>query len=95
MGMSTYVVGIKPADEKFKKMKSIYDLCEEQGIDIPDEVEDFFDGERPDEKGVTIYLSETDGVYEYRNGEYAQEGYEVQIDKLPKDIKILRFINSW
>jgi hypothetical protein len=95
MGMSTSVYGIIPADEKFRKMKAIYDLCEEQGIDIPDEVEDFFDGERPDENGVKIYLTRHEAVKEYSNSEYAEEGYNIQLDKLPKDIKIIRVVNSW
>lgn len=94
MGMSTSVCGIIPADEKFKKMKEIYDRCEELGVRVPEEVDDFFDRDRPDSKGVVLWLDEkTEGVTEYNND--MQQGYEVEIAKLNPNIKILRFVNSW
>lgn len=93
MGMSTYVVGIVPADTKFLKMKAIWELCEENDVEIPAEVVNFFNDERPDDKGVRIDLEDTDAVSEYQ--EDSREGFEVVIDKLPKDVKIIRFYNSW
>lgn len=93
MGMSTSIVGIMPADEKFLKMKAIWELCEETGVDIPDEVDDFFEGEPPSDKGVKVYLGGHDSVSEFRN-DYS-DGFDVEIAKLPKNIKFIRFYNSW
>ena len=93
MGMSTYVIGIVPADAKFLKMKMIWELCEENDVEIPDEVVDFFNNERPDDKGVRIHLEDNVAVSNYN--EDASSGFEVEIDKLPKDVKIIRFYNSW
>ena len=93
MGMSTSVYGIRPPDEKWKKMIAIWDSCESAGINPPEEVLKFFNGEPPDPKGVIIYLNEKSGVSEWKDG--AAEGYEVDLLKLPKDIKLLRFVNSW
>jgi hypothetical protein len=45
MGMSTRVIAFRPADEKWKEMKDIYDACYKAGIRLPEEVDDFFDGE--------------------------------------------------
>ena len=56
MGMSTNTVGIIPADEKWKEMKLIYDTCLKNKIEIPKKVNEFFNDEEPDEKGVKIYL---------------------------------------
>jgi len=93
MGMHTSVYGIKPAGKKFKEMEKIYHLCNEQGITIPDEVDDFFDGETPDSKGVVVELNTNRGVSEYH--EEMQEGIEVDLSMLPKDIRIIRFVNSY
>ena len=66
------------------------------GINPPAEVSEFFDDEPPDDKGVITFLSSkprcpgvTDFVTSY------QAGFDVEISKLPKDIAILRFYNSW
>jgi hypothetical protein len=95
MGMSTHVVGIKPADAKFKEMLAIYRACEKAKVSIPKEVDDFFDGETPDESGVVVSLeaSAKGPVQEWQDD--SAEGYEVDLRKLPADIKILRFYNSW
>lgn len=93
MGMSTHVVGIVPADTKFLKMKAIWELCEENNVEIPSEVVDFFNNKRPDDKGVTIYFREHEAISEY--WDESSEGFDVVIDKLPKDVKIIRFYNSW
>jgi len=93
MGMSTSVIGIRPSDDKFKKMYKAYMACEELGIEPPDIVRAFFENDTPDEKGVVVWLDEHICCQEYTN-DY-QQGYEVYLDKLPKDIKIIRFVNSY
>jgi hypothetical protein len=87
--MSTHVLGFKPPDEKWKKMKAIWDSCQAAGIDPPQEVEKFFDYCDPDPNGVEVKIEAT----EWRDN--AREGYEIDVSKLPKDVTILRFYNSW
>jgi hypothetical protein len=87
--MSTEVIGFKPADEKWEKMKKIWDNCEELHIPVPKEVDDFFNGETPDATGVKVDIPtnewEGDGA----------SGLEIEVEKIPKDVKIIRFVNSW
>ena len=92
MGMSTHVIGFKPADEKWHKMKAVWDACEKAGIDTPEEVIDFFADEPPDENGVVVYIEETDYCKEWKDD--MKEGFEIEVYKLPKDVKIIRFYNS-
>jgi hypothetical protein len=47
MGMSTHVVGFKPPDEKWRKMKAVWDACEAAGTDPPAAVSKFFEGDVP------------------------------------------------
>ena len=98
MSMSTYVVGFKPVDAKLLKMKAVWDAREAAKVEIPEEVEDFFGSERPDASGVKLEESDLandkgSAVSEY-NAE-GENGYEVDLTKLPKDVKIIRFVNSY
>ena len=93
MSMSTSVTGFKPPDEKWKKMKAIWDACEKACVNTPAKVEKFFNGVPPDDSGVEVELEDTPCCREYR--EEMCNGYEIEIAKLPKDIKIIRFCNSF
>jgi hypothetical protein len=90
MGMSTHVIGFKPPDEKWKSMKIIYDQCEKMGVPIPDEVEEFFGWDIPDEAGVQVSIP----TQRWHDGN-SQSGYELKVEDIPKDIKTIRFFNAW
>jgi len=94
MGMSSSVDGIVQADDKFNEMKAIWEMCENTNVAIPQEVVDFFDGERPDDAGVVVWINNnSQAVTEYNDD--MQEGFEVDISKLDPKFKIIRFVNSY
>ena len=94
MGMSTHVQGFRPPDEKWKKMKAVWDACVAAELEIPADVEEFFNfGDGPDDAGVVIDVEELPACSEYQCD--GGSGFEVDLTKLPKDITILRFYNSW
>ena len=93
MGMSTNVVGFKPPDGKWKKMKAIYDACIDAGVYPPKQVEEFFGFEKPDSAGVEVELKKHTCCSEYKAE--AQSGFEIDVTKLPADVKIIRFFNGW
>lgn len=94
MSSDLRIIGFKPPTEKWKKMKAVWDSCTEAHIGIPDEVIEFFDGEEPSENGVALDMKELGkSVTEWSDAD--QMGYEVDLDQLPKDIKILRFYLSY
>jgi len=95
MGMSTYVCGIVPADEKFHEMKSIYDMCKKTGVEVPQEVWDFFDGDTPDAAGVVVTIDEQNSQAVTYYQADSREGFEVDISKLDPKFKIIRFVNSY
>jgi len=92
MSMSTHVIAFRPPDKKWHRMKAIYDACVAGDIEIPDEVEDFFNGE-PDEKGVEVEIDKI--VEDWDDGCGSGSGYQIELSKLPKGITVLRFYNSW
>lgn len=98
MGMTSYVIGIRPPDDKYKKMLAVYNACITANIVIPDEITDFFNGQDPDPAEVHIDLKDTGKnpcVLNYYDVEGNSQGLEVVLDRLPKDIRILRFVNSF
>jgi hypothetical protein len=90
MGMSTHVIGFKPPDSKWKKMKAAREACVVAGVEIPDEIDSFFEYAEPYENGVEVELKcrgwEDGGM---------REGYEIHLSELPKDVTVIRFYNSW
>ena len=59
MSMSTYLIGIKPKDENWHRMRMILELCERGKVQAPAEVLKYFEGapDRSDD-GVLVYLSD-------------------------------------
>lgn len=93
MSMSTSVTGFKPANEKWKKMKAIFDACEGANIEPPEEVWKFFNHQSPDTAGVEIQLEGTVCCKTYKAE--MKNGFEIDISVLPEDVKIIRFWNSY
>lgn len=93
MGMSTHVVGIVPADEEYTNKMKAFNACQEAGIHPPDELWDFFGGERPEPEGIIEYIDDEDFVSEWQDD--MREGYEIDVTKLPKKYKLIRVYNSW
>lgn len=91
--MSTHVDGFTPPDEKWEKMKAIWNSCEDAGVKIPDEVLDFFDGESPNGKpGQETSLEGC--AKEWSDGD-SRQGYEIEVDKIPEKVKFIRVYNSY
>lgn len=92
MGMYTYVVGFRMPNKKYKKMLAVFKACHRAGVDLPEEVESFFGGKTPDEVNEEIDLP-GDCCRKYKND--MEEGFEIIVDKIPEDVTIIRFVNSW
>lgn len=92
MGMSTHIVAFRQPDEKWNKMKAVWVACEKAGVSIPRDVEEFFNHENPNDKmGMEVKINKALSGW----GDGSRQGYEVDLEKLPKDVKILRFYNSY
>jgi hypothetical protein len=89
--MSTYIVGFRPPNAQWEKMRDIWKACDAAGVELPEEVIKFFGYEDPDPAGVTVNLDKSPAVRSLGDG----SGFEVDITQLPKDLTILRFVNSW
>lgn len=90
--MTTHIIGFKPANEKFNQMKAVYYACQSAGIEIPAQVERFFEGYKPDDAGVRVDTLPDNAIRNYFSN--YENGIEVDLDQLPPDIRILRFYNA-
>ena len=97
MSMGSNVIGIKTPDEHWQRMRDIWDACQAAGVQVPEEVERFFNYEPPDEKGILVKLAfpRHPCLREWSNAKKNAQGYEIDLTKLPSDIKTLRFYVSW
>lgn len=95
MGANLRIQGVVPPDERWNKMRAIYDACKAAGVKSPEAVTEFFgDDEEPDPKGALVQLDgRFHGITEWKS-EYA-DGYEIELASLPKHIKSLRFYISY
>ena len=92
MGMSTHIVGFRPADEKWTKMKAVWDACVIAGQPVPKDVISFFNYDNPGDKpGIEVPLGDALTPWQ----DLSREGYQVDVSRLPKDVKFIRFYNSW
>ena len=97
MSMSTHVIGFHPPDAEWRKMKKVWDACQEAGTAMPLAVEKFFGYEEPDERGVTINqdsLEKAGALTEWSDGD-SSRGYEVEVAKLPPGVTCIRFFSNW
>ena len=100
MSMYTYFELGKPVDKKYQDYKKVWAACEAAGIDIPDEVVNYFGDEAPDGKGIWNQVKEDrEGNLDCEaisfNGRDGQDAWIVDLRKLPEDIKLIKFVNSY
>ena len=91
MGMSTHVLAFRAPDEKWEKMKTVWDSCEAAGIEPPGDVLEYFNHEAPDNSGVEIDISPI--LKDFQTD--CQSGYSLRIKDIPSFVTELRFYNSW
>lgn len=93
---SLHLVGFKPPDETWEKMRQVWNACIDAKVPVPRDVEKFFGGEHPDPAGVEVRLGHHYG-YDAKTDhpcvtvlEGTSMGLEIDVGKLPSDIKIIR-----
>lgn len=100
MEMPMSVEAFKPPNEKWKTMKAVWDACDRAGLEPPEEVIEYFNGESPDEVGVKVgdWGMGTPKLYPPWLAQWRtpmQHGFEIDTSKLPKDVSIVRFVCPW
>ena len=93
MGMSTSVLLLKDRNDlEYKKNLKVLLACKDAGVELPKEIDDYFGGDGLDndpEYPLQIKFIPTD-----YNAE-CEEGYEIDVSKLPPGTKTIRFVNSY
>ena len=97
MSMSTHIQAFRDMNGEFKKMLEILLFCREKGVSLPKEVEEYFgDNADYDEDEIKDEMLEIDITSLVRDWtSTSADGYEVDVKDLPKEVKTLRFYNSW
>lgn len=94
MGMSTKIKAFMPdTDSTYQKMKKVYDACNEADIPLPKEVQEYLGDADSMEERLEVKLKLGKHYDEWSAD--MQEGFEVDLTKLPEGVTKLRFYNSW
>lgn len=92
MSVTTHIIGFIPPDEEWKKKMAAWKACEEAEVEPPEELVSFFGGEDPTDKPgreVDIEPAVTHCDLDM------VDGWEVTLSKLPPEVKVIRFENSY
>jgi hypothetical protein len=97
MGMSTSVIGVREFDGKFAKMLAAKLACDEAEITYPPAILEYFGGAagesvdylRREMEEIDVKAAVTQG------SENSADWIEVELSKLPFDIRAIRFRNSY
>lgn len=96
--MSTHITAFIPdTDETYQKHKKVLLACKEAEVDLPKATAEYFGYDYPEdcalEEKLTFNLKEGEHYRKFRN-EYSN-GFEIDINKIPKEVKTIRFYNSY
>jgi hypothetical protein len=95
MSMTTYVIGIRAADEDWKKKRAAVQALVDAGISVPVELTKYFGGRdgkyilKDDTSGLEIEIPREKGHSD--SGEWL----EIRVKDIPQGVERVRFINSW
>lgn len=97
MSMSTHVIAFRDMDGEFKRILEAKKFCDERHLSYPKEVEAYFRGYAGiSENGLREqFLTVNIDTILTRWQDESSAGYELEVTQLPKEVKILRFYNSW
>lgn len=93
MSMSTRIVGFVEPDADYQRKVAAWKACKAAGISPPPELDKLFDGAAPDDAGMEVKIADTAIT---RHSPYdCADAWDVDITKLPKGVRVVRFINSY
>jgi len=101
MSMSTNILFFKDMAASEQDLLDIKKMCDAKGISYPKEVSDFIlsqDDIHPNRSLVGLKDKDNANMIKYcceRWKHDMQDGYEVDLKKLPKEITLIRFYNGW
>lgn len=97
MSMSTHITAFRDMDGEFARMLEIKTFCDTHKVSYPSEVNAYFKGDADSSEDelrdefLEIDLGDACSEWTSRSA----QGYEVDVTKLPPEVKIIRFFNSW
>lgn len=95
MGMSTHITAFRDMDSNFKQMLEIKLFCDSRKVSYPKEVTDFF-GSLVCENEEYLIESFTEMKVPTRSySSDGRKGFEIDVKDIPKEVKTIRFYNSW
>jgi len=84
MSLSINIVGIKKPDDKFHKMKDVFDACVNARVNVPSSVIEYFNDMKPNDNGVCVELPS------HAIKKISELGREIDLNLIDKDITMIK-----
>ncbi len=92
MSMSTGVILLRDKDDpQYQYYLKVLNSCIEAKVPLPDAVDRYFGGEGEDNPEFPLEIDFE--ATEWK--ESGRSGIDIDLDKIPKGVKTIRFYNSW
>lgn len=89
MSVSLGMYGVMPPTDEYRKKLAVYRACRAAKVEVPEEVQRFFDDHEPDELGIEVDVRDNrQCTTEFSDD--CREGYVVDLEKLPRGVRYLR-----
>ena len=90
MSMSTHVIGLRSKEDlKYKAMCIAYKALVDAELEIPEELENYFEDEYP-EGPLKVRIPCTNN-----NDIEMSDCYEIKVADIPEGVETIRFVNSY
>ena len=95
MSMQVHLYAMRE-DHKSKAYATIYRNCVEQGVEVPDEVAEFFGyAEPPKDETAAVSLYCSPAVVRWSDSKEARDYHEIDLSKVPPGTKRIRVCVSF
>lgn len=98
MGMSTHIIAFIPdTDETYQKHKKVLIACREAEVELPKATAEYFGYSYPEDCALEekLQFKLQKGVHYRPWSSDMQEGFEIDLENIPKEVKTIRFYNSY
>ena len=96
MSMSTSLDGLIPlTDKKTIQMLQVRKACEEAGVKTPPEIFEYFKGKDVDDTEDALCVGLKNHACCKESGRRDEDGWLIDLSKLPEGVKFIRFANSY
>ncbi len=89
MSTTVSVTGTRPMRKDWNRMRDAYYSCQRAGVDIPEDVQEFFDYGEPGKEGEPVSVPFREMSI------FKCDVMEIKVKNIPSDVEVIRIITEY